>query len=182
MTSVNNNSILLQLVYSIGKFIKHVNNRSIYHIFEDPLTNKQGYTKEAPLTYREYSNLKLMDSLKSLQTNDGIKFPIDIVNIIINYTNGEIFKCKTCKSKVMLFNTKQGKFNRHELSQNGFELLKDNSTILCNSCCHFNGCVCLYCGHVSYDLYGFKAGLCDYCQILPGPTFVIYASMVHHVG
>lgn len=188
------NVLLLQCLHSMGKALGSINKISIKQMLKYSAMNNHANNGQTSLSYQEYGALKLMDVLTDIKTNDNSKIPIDVLNIIINYTNGEIYKCKSCNSKITLYNTKEktsnniSSFNKHELLQKGFHLLKDNKTIICNSCAYFNGNFCYRCHSISYDLFGFKLGLCDHCDFGVSIQMAIirvyagfYGINIHHI-
>ena len=160
---IPNNLLLLKCAHSIGKSLGLVNKISIKDLLSNP-TCKYVNDEQISMTYQEYGELKLMDALKNITYDNGT-IPSDILKIIISYSNGQIHKCNSCYSQLVLYNvTNDRYFDKHELEQKGYHLLKDDKTIVCNSCCYFNGNLCRRCGRISHDLFGFKLGLCDNCD------------------
>ena len=162
--------IIFHSVFIIGKWTKWTLSKS-------NVTQKrksQCKTKQYTMTFRKYHESKLSDLLQNVSCRPISSLPVDVLQIIVEYTNGTTFQCAACPQTIMLYHHRNTGdsfmdgddiFDRYELKRKNFTLLLDDQTLICKDCSPFLQCG--GCGINSYDRNAFRGtGFCKQCRVL----------------
>ena len=170
MYPVANPLHIFHSVFIIGKWTKWILSKS--HVPQK--WRSRHAQKRYTMTFRKYHESKLLDLLQDASYRPIRSLSVDVLQIIVEYTNGTKFQCAACPRAIMLYHPRctgdpmidgDIKFDRHELKREHFVLLLDNKTLICRQCLLFNHLQCRVCGIHSYDLSAFLGtGFCDHCR------------------
>ena len=162
--------IILHSVFIIGKWTKWTLSKS----YVSQKWKHRRKTRHYPMTFRKYHESKLLDLLQNVSCRPIRSLSVDVLKIIVEYTNGATFQCAACTQTVMLYHPRSSgdpvmdgdvTFDRYELKRKSFVLLLDNRTLICRHCLLFNNLQCRACGINSYDLTAFLGtGFCKHCR------------------
>ena len=161
--------IIFHSVFIIGKWTKWLTKSNV-----SPKRKSQCKSKQYAMTFRKYNESKLLDLLQNVSCRPISSLPVDVLQIIVEYTNGTTFECTACTQSIMLYHPRSTgdcvmdgdvKFDRYELNRKNFTLLLDNKTLICRQCLPLFQCRA--CGISSYDETAFLGtGFCKRCRLM----------------